>query len=381
MRTLTVQSGPFSNWTGSHYWSSLEHDATIPQSDYPEFYNETFHGVFEPRLFLVDCADSLGAINLPEPPESEPPTTAPKIEIFDRTLVLPLHPIREAVAQGLTRPSTPIHLPPPNFWTDFWELRNLPTHRQILAQSMCPSETRFRFWFDFPEQTADDLDESKLRTLVEATESSIHTVRILTDNDSAFSRFGMSCSDYLRSCYPKSSALCVSCPPINSSSIPQLVNFAKNFHEEKNLNESSRNIEMFVLPASENKPTHRLNQTGLAAIWMDSVTPRFDSDFAIMTPYLKIDNRSMYRPFGLESDLSYSNLKSRPYHGNIANPIVATPESEIFAGGYSQSTLSPFLESLLSAITLFERDFRAAWEPAVERDEWTEIKNTISNLL
>jgi hypothetical protein len=387
MRTLTVQSGPYSNWIGAHYWSSLEHDSGFPESCYSDLYNETEHGVFEPRLFLVDCSDNLGQINLPEPvEETESVEEALPVHRYDRSVNLSLHPIRQAVIEGLSRPHMPTLIPPPAFWTDFWELKDLPVHRQVLTQNLCLSQ--YRYWFDLSEQTSDMLDDTPLRSLVEATDSSVHVVRIITDVDSSFSQYGLSCSEYLRSCYPKSRGWNLGCPQIPSMdhlkhdhSMPTIINIAKILHAEITLNDSTRSAtECFLLPPPSGSPD-KLYDTGFASIWLDSQLSGMPQSegFSVQSPYLSIDGKTMYSPFHPGSHSSHS--RARPYMKNLANPVEVSVDSEISSGSFEQSSLQPFLGTLQPAIARFQRDFRAAWEAAVENDEWIEIKDTVANLL
>ena len=219
---------------------------------------------------------------------------------------------------------------------------------------------------------------------MEATDASIQSVRIIADSDSAFSQFGLSCSEYLRTCYPKSIGMNLACPQIplvehwsHDHSLPTLMNLANIFHSEIALNESTRTCQFFILPPDvcDNK----LHQSALAAVWLDSLTVRPESDFIISCPYLTIDGKSYYSPI---DPASHSvTPRDRPYMKNVANPVELSVDSEIIAGYVDQSSVRSLLETLPRTISRFQRDFRAIWDTQIETDEWTEIKDTIANLL
>ena len=391
----------------------MEHDPTLPESSYDRHYNETFHGLFEPRLFLIDCENNLGPINIiseeSENVQKADDTTSHRIERYDRTNPsIPLHPIRQAVIQESTPSSRhdildfSKNIPKPNFWTDFWELKNLPTFKKFIPTTFCESPNQFRYWFQCPEQSVDELDESHLRSLVEATDSSVHTVRILSDTDSGYSQFGISCSDYLRSCYPKSTAWNLSCPPIPSllhglsldeNLIAPIINFAKWLHEERNLNDSSRSVAMNLLPSSSMNGFDRIYDSSLSAIWLDSLDASTNrenqilqnvsqSSFSINSAFLGIDGQNMYSAISdvVVVDDHSSCPRSRPYHRNLACQVdVVNSDSSITAGYYH--SVGPFLKMVEKGIARFHRDFKPVWETKIETDEWTEISDTIKSVL
>jgi hypothetical protein len=153
MRTLTVQSGTYSNWVGSHYWSALCHDSHMPESEYSNYYNESRGGVLTPRLFWIDAADSIGTIHASPEPELDDTGESPVTSSHET----PVHVIHQDDVSEQDNGTA-------RYWTDFFELPQLPPNRLIVPTALKPTESRFKYWFEYESFSADKADETQLRS-------------------------------------------------------------------------------------------------------------------------------------------------------------------------------------------------------------------------
>jgi hypothetical protein len=328
----------------------------MPESEYPDYYNESRNGVLMPRVFWVDAADAIGSIGLASEEGEEDlggvtaettPTMSHEhpIQIIHQDVQpATLHPIRKAALSSHQTVAI-TQTAPVQYWTDFFELPQLPSNQYLVSNGLKPTESRFKYWFEYDRFTSDKADESMLRTLVEETDSSVQLVRVISDVDTSISEFSISSSEYLKNCYPKSKLLCpVATDPhhaIHDHALPSLVNLAYWIHNEQSINEGEREG-VFVLFPSSSRRTHgdddRLHASALESIWIDSVSacgPQQGSQVSgvvLETPYLSIDGKSYYSPLHSATHGSMEpRARIRPIHRNIANPIPTTTKCDIIA--------------------------------------------------
>jgi len=382
-RTLTIQSGNYANWVGSHYWSALQHDTDMPESEYDIHYNESRSGVLKPRLMFIDYTDNLGSV----PVDADEPLTEQIVERIDQDMTAPgIHPLRQSIIDGQPNVSGLINPESFNYWTDFFELPSIPSEHLLLPTGLKPTNSQFKYWFQYDRFSADKIDESPLRLVVEETDLSVHSIRLLSDIDSSISEYSISISEYLKSCYPKSESLIpVSGLPrecMHDDAIPSLVNLAFFINNETAINEGERNS-LFTLFTQRDS---LLTDSALEAVWLDSISIRSTTSNPVMieTPYLSIRGHQHYPlPHG-SGGLLNPTKRQYPFHPNIGNPCIRELQPDIVAGTNSQSSTNPILKCMQHAISRFERDFRAVWEPCsdrIEKDDWMDIKETITSIL
>jgi hypothetical protein len=359
-RTLTVQVGSHANWVGAHYWSSLERKSQWSPTESGLDYNETAHGRFEPRLFCVDTTDSIGPMSV-ELPEEEPSTQ----EGFE---------VVKVERAPTDRSSTQI-----DYWSDFWDLPNLPSHRFILPTSDTPTETRNRFWFECESiASVECLDETELRKLVEQTDSSMDVIRTLSSLHDGVSAFSKSTADYLMTAYPKSSLLSLTSQlPLlghfqHDHAVPCVVNWISQLA-------SYQDFDRALIVTPNHREYSKLERSGEEGFWLNSVSQsrREISDFRIESPILSIDGKQIFTaPILNENIGSWTPQAKTEFYINNANPLSGTvnAKSSVLAGTVSENSLLPYFENSVGVLKKFLREGKAVWQPfALEQADWEEM--------
>jgi hypothetical protein len=360
-RSTSIQVGTYSNWVGSHYWSATENLADLPSATIRSLYNETPHGEFRPRLFVVDSKESIGPYPTISAEEPKGQFTVHRIDQQE----VGKHPLRESILYGTTL--GPVDFASFNYWTDFWENPRLPEFSLYSSESR--NETQNKFWF---EAKSIDWDETAIRRLIEATDDPIDEVRMMSDINTTFLSDSTSLMEYMRNCYSKSDLLILTSPIPHSDhmkhdhSIPSLVNLIR-------LNSFLDDIERsaIFLPRHQNDKL-RIETTGELAVWYDSVCRRDQVSFGnqIETPYMTIDSHSFYAPLSPGEYGSLTPLvRTSPFFRNFANPTRVSQSSEIVCGSYGEATLVPFYQSIKEVGERFIREFKTVYHQYTETAE------------
>lgn len=374
MRIFTTQVGEYANWVGAHYWSASQ-NAEIQLSDAAgdeALYNESLHGERIPRLFLMDSVDSLGPI-LPSDTSTE------HIEGFRVETIT-------QEAGGLTSASNN----PPKYWTDVWALGQLPEHRFILPLSQTPSESAYKFWFEYDRFSQEQVDETQMRKLVEETDSSVDQIRMIIDTRTGMSGFSTCFAEYLGSCYPKASNLTLTSPLpdiqhlSHDHSVPSVVNLLNFIVNEKRRTEQL-SASLIVVPPYRNQDC--LTTSAQEAVWLDSIpfSTVQNHCFKIESPYLNINGHVVFSPLapGEHGTFSHSPRVGK-FIKNSLNPLEINSQSEILAGTFEEKASLPFLKGSVVVIKRFTRDFQAAWEShsnVIERDDLIEAADTLQGIV
>lgn len=368
--SLTVQVGTHPNWVGSHYWSALERRSD--KSDVANHYNESAHGNLTPRLFVVESPDEVGG-GFMEEPESLSAGGEFDVQVIERESGdTEIHPFRQALLMG----QDPVS---PNFdsfgyWTDFWELRSLPSHMELSK-----AVGRDKYWFETKRNQ--EWDETSLRRLVEETDEAVNTLQLLASMQDVSG--GMSCSlfEYLGTCYPKSKCLCLVSPiPAmdhfgHDHSIPSVVNFAQF---TMSLLSDDTNC-LIVAPPHRESDSSRIVNSATEAVWLDSVRILSGEVNSIECMYLSIDGVSLYSP---PHASGYGSITPRPRESgfvkNAGNPVHVTPQSDVAAGTHSEFCIVPGLENAIPVLKRFVRDFKPVYAEYCEEADFAETVEFLS---
>ena len=370
MRIFTTQVGEYANWVGAHYWSSLEYDPSNRKSDSPltdALYNESIRGEKIPRMFLVDSATSLGSCLPVE-------TSVEEVEGFRVEKII--QDVADVEQNGEVR-----------YWTDIWELRQLPEHRLILPFSESPTGNSYRFWFEYEKWSQEKIDETQIRKLVEETDCGVDTLKMLIDTGNSQCGLASSFSEYLGACYPKASVLSLMSPlpdysQANSDvSMASMINLLNYIVTEKRRTEELISS-MIVVPPHRNHA--RLLTSAQGALWLDSTClSRLEGRFSVEYPYLSVDGSDL-----LSAKTSCGAFplmdRERSFFKNAGSPIPAQLSSKIVAGTLEAKACLGMLEKSVEIIGKFTRDFQAAWEPhsdLVERDDLRDAADTLQGMV
>ena len=312
-----------------------------------------------PRMFCVDTSESWGPMPVDLPEED-----ASTQEGFD-VVKVERRPRRTSTGEIL-------------YWSDFWDLANLPNHKFILPFADSPTETSNRFWFEC-ETTAsvESLDESDLRKLIEETDSSIDVIRVLSSLHDGVSAFSITTTEYLTTAYPKSSVLTLtsSLPTMehfqHDHALPCVVNWVSQLW-------SSADIDRALLVTPNHRDESKLTRSGEEAFWLNSVSlsRREIRDFNIENPYLSLDGRPVFNPPHLGSHGSWLPQPRSEYFINNANPLSSTvsAHTSVLAGTTAETSLLPYFEQSEKLLRRFLRDFKAVWQPfMLEQGDWEEM--------
>ena len=378
MRSLTLQTGKHANWVGAHYWSALEHKPEWSTEETRALYNETVHGVLNPRLFVIDSADSIGPISIELPAEDTSSTEFPVQRIEPEQH--PVHPLRQSVLLGQ---SSDVAFPTSSFhsWTDFWEPVALPDHKLVVPLSEAPSETSHRFWFEYPELTPELIDETALRRLIEETDESVDLIRSISTISNGLVANALGITDYLSTAYPKSAFLTL------TSAVPHLQHFQHDHALPGVVNlanliftESIRDRTTIVVPP--HRDLDLLTTSAQEALWLDSLVFKPTQSTVVEAPYLSVDGAHVFPGTDSGYGSSAPCRRQQPAYKNRASPIAISNSSDIIAGTFASSSLGPVLEATIPLLRRFERDFKAAWEPFdVEKDDLDAIVDHLESLV
>lgn len=369
MRIFTAQVGEYSNWVGAHYWSSLARS----EGETSEFFNESPHGERLPRAFLLDNVDSLG----PAVPQD---ASAQNIEGFKVEKIVQDFPGSKNAESRSAQ-----------YWTDIWELGQLPENRLVLPPSQTPTDLSYRFWFEYDRMSLEKVDETKIRKLVEETDGSVDQVRTLVDMRNGMAGFAPVFNEYLGSCYPKSSNLNLTSPlPAiehmnHDHAVPLVVNLLNFIVAEKKRTEEL-SPSLIVVPPHRNLDI--VSTTAQEAVWLDSIPFQFKNrvhSLNIESPYLSIDARMVFSPLapGEHGTIAHS-VRERNYCKNSWNPIPIESTSQIVTGTFESKASLPFLEGSIGVLRRFTSEFQAAWEPhsnIIERDDLLEAIDTLKSIV
>ena len=362
-RNLSVQAGEHANWVGAHYWSALEHKSDWDAETTSLLYNEHANGDLHPRTFVIDSIDSIR----PLPAESS-------AENLSTTHGFELKRV-EIESEDL------IH---GHYWTDIWELGTLPPNRLVIPVEATPSESSNRFWFESRKISAvDSFDESGLRNLIEETDSSIDTLRVLATLDDGLSGYSLSSSEYLQMAYPKASLLLLTSPLPHSTefrmehSIPTVLNWMSHIFY---LTDS----DSCLMVSPDNRDLSRLASTGEEAFWLDTISPSrvvARDGLSVEMPFLSINGRSVFSPdhAAKEGSLAYHARNDSIYINN-ANPIRKSlyADSSIVAGTLAEPSLIPRMEGAINVMHRFIKEFKPVWEQFdVEQADLYEMNEVI----
>ena len=371
--SLTVQVGTHSNWVGSHYWSALERRSD--KSDVAHNYNECAHGNLTPRLFVVESPDEVGG-GFGEEPESPSPGGEFDVQVIERESGdTGIHPFRQALLMGQEPVS--LNYDSLGYWTDFWELRSLPSHMELSR-----AVGRDKYWFETKRDQ--DWDETSLRRLVEETDEAITTLQLLASMQDVSG--GLSCSlfEYLRTSYPKSKCFSLVSPlPAmhhfgHDHSIPAVVNLAQF---TMSLLSDDTNC-LIVAPPHRESDSSRIVNSGTEAVWLDSLRLLSCEVNSIECIYLSIDGVSLYSP---PHASGYGSITPRSRESgfvkNVGNPVHVTPQSDVAAGTYSESCIVPVLENAIPVVRRFVRDFKQVYAEYCEEGDFVETVEFLSDRL
>ena len=376
-RSFTLQVGTHSNWVGSHYWSALEHQHDMSPENIAELYNETNHGVFRPRLFLVDTVDALGpSPTIDRHVESPEGFTVTRVDQSDLSSesAPSLHPFRESIIAG-----NEIHdmdYQSFNYWTDYWENPILPEYKKLI-----PAQNTF--WYESRET---DYDETCLRQLIEATDSSIGILRMIASSNTSMARDSASLIDYMTNCYSKTNILILGQNAVSIDHHPDQVHVAtiNSIHLMTELISNYNDWQMCIAPE---KSSNLIEQSGVESIWFDSFSP-ISFDNRIEPCYLSIDSEVIlggsigsipHRLADVDQKLHSIPPRKGPYTCNLANPTNITLQSQIRAGTGSESDLVPLLRESIPIIKRFMRESKNI-ETEIFSEE-IEIINALINRL
>ena len=357
--TLTVQVGSHANWVGAHYWSSLERKSNWTAQETANEYNETSAGVLVPRMFCVDTSESIGPMPV-EVPEEEASTQ----EGFE--VVKVERQAKRSSVGGI------------KYWSDFWDLPNLPNHKFILPSSETPTETSNRFWFECQRiASVESLDETDIRKLIEETDSSIDVIRVLSSLHDGVSAFSLTTAEYLNTAYPKSSLLSL------TSSLPSIEHFQHDHAMPCVVNWVSQSwsladLDRALIVTPNHRDESKLTCTAEEAFWLNSVSlsRREISDFKIETPYLSLDGRHIFNPPHLAGHGSWIPQSRSELFINSANPLSSsvTSQTSVLAGTTAEASLLPYFEQSEKLLKRFLRDCKAVWQPyLLEQGDWEEM--------
>ena len=371
--TLTTQIGTRANWVGSHYWSALDRvDVAWDDYDARPLFNQSTQGVYSPRLFFIDSPAALGGHYdvIPE----EAPTSPPRVK-YDQSSLEPKHPFRDSLWSGSNGPLEAY--PPFQYWTDFWEPRHLPEFSHILPRNQTSTESQFKFWFEYAPVTPEIVDEMSLRKLVEETEGAVHQVRVLMDPSTSLAEHSLGVSEYLGSCYSKSSCLAMVGMRLESNAAADLVNLAHLIHTELNASDTRS----YLMTVFSNLDSPRIENSAIQAAWMECVHPSSSAGgrFTLESASLAIDGKQC---FSHHQGLGVGSLGPLSKHGfrpNYASHL-PTEFATIEAGTVGTQSLVPLLQEMQTAVKRFAKiDFRPT--DRVEREYFDELGETVLGLV